>query len=135
MNQRSLNYGLSAGYPRQRYVTPKNATFTFLGLQSGIVYPIEAYISDVAGANVTFDGGAGATATAPAFWTAPEPVQLRDYSQVSGPTVVFKLRLAVNGINFPGLLRFENHLSTSPSRSPLSMAIPAGGLLTAIQLV
>lgn len=134
MNQRSLSYGLSAGYPRQRYVTPKNAVFTFLGLVTGTIYPIEAYISDVANGNVRFDSGAGAGATSSEFWTPPEPVQLRDYSQVSGPTVAFKLRLSVNGVNAPGLLRFEMHLSTNPFRPPLSLAIPAGARLSAIQL-
>lgn len=135
MNQRSLSYGLSAGYPRHRYVTPKNCVFTFLGLATGTIYPIEGYVSDVANANVTFDSGAGASATSEAFWTPPEPVQLRDYSQVSGPTVVFKLRLAVNGVNAPGLLRFEMHLSTNPYRPALSLGIPAGARLSAIQLV
>lgn len=135
MNQRSLCYGMSVGYPRQRYVTPKNAQFTFLGLQTGTIYPIEAYISDVDGANVTFDSGAGAKATSEPSWTPPEPVQLRDYSQVSGPTVAFKLRLAINGVNAPGLLRFEMHLSTNPFRPPLSLAVPAGARFSAIQLI
>ncbi|MBA7544193.1 hypothetical protein ES705_36545 [subsurface metagenome] len=135
MNQRSLNYGLSAGYPRMRYVTPKNAVFTFLGLMSGAIYPVEAYISDVDGANVTFDSGAGAKSTSEASWTPPEPVQLRDYSQVSGPTVAFKLRLSINGVNAPGLLRFEMHLSTNPYRPALSLAVPAGARFAAIQLI
>jgi len=118
-----------------RYVTPKNATFTFFGLQSGMIYPIEAYISDVANAAVRWDAGAGASATSSDSWIPPEPVQLRDYSQVSGPTVAFKLRLSINGVNAPGLLRFETHLSTNAYRPPLSLGIPAGARLTAIQLI
>lgn len=135
MNQRQLSYGLSAGYPRQRYVTPKNATFSFLGLITGVIYEIEAYLSDVANANVRFDSGAGATATSAEFWTPAEDCQLRDYAQVAGPTVIFKLRVAINGVNAPGLLRLESHLTTSPQRSPLSLMVSAGSRFSAIQLV
>lgn len=136
MNQRQLNHGgVSGGRPRMRYVTPKNCTFSFLGLATGVIYEIEGYVSDVANANVRFDSGAGSSATSAEFWTPPEDVQLRDYSQVAGPTVVFKLRVAINGINAPGLMNFLNHLSTDPFRSPVSLAVPAGGRFSAVQLV
>lgn len=136
MNQRQLAHGgISGGRPRMRYVTPKNATFSFLGLATGMIYEIEAYLSDVADANVRFDSGAGASATSAEFWTPAEDCQLRDYAQVSGPTVIFKLRIAINGVNAPGLLRLESHLTTSPFRSPVSLMVPAGSRFSAIQLV
>lgn len=135
MKLRQLSFEIFDGYPRMMYVTPKNAIFSFLGLSTGVLYPVEAYINDVANANVRFDSGAGASATSAEFWTPPENVQLRDYSQVSGPTVAFKLRLAINGINAPGLLRFEMHLSTNSFRPPLSLMVPAGGRFSAIQLI
>ncbi|KKL87476.1 hypothetical protein LCGC14_1934340 [marine sediment metagenome] len=135
MKTRQLSYEIFDGLPRMMYVTPKSATFSFLGLQTGVVYPIEAYISDVANANVRFDSGGGASATSAEFWTPPENVQLRDFAQVVGPTVAFKLRLSINGVNAPGLLRFEMHLSTLSFRPPLSLVVPAGGRFSAVQLI
>lgn len=126
--------GITQSRPRMRFVTPKNCTFTFLGLVTGQIYEIEGYVADVDKGNVRFDSGAGASATSADFWTPPEDCQLRDYAQVAGPTVTSKLRLAVNGVNTPGLLRYEAHLSTSPFRSPLSLYVPAGSRFSAVEL-
>jgi len=116
-------------------VTPTKCNFTFLGLQTGMTYPIEGYIADVANGNVKFDSGSGASATSDSFWTPPEPVQLRDISIKTGPTVTFKLRLVVNGINMPGLYRYEMHLSTLSYRPSISLGVPAGARFAAVEII
>lgn len=63
--------------------TPQYGGMFFRG-RSGATYPIDIYISDVNGALINFDGGAGAGSTSPTFWIAPEDVILEDYSQVTG---------------------------------------------------
>jgi len=118
-----------------RFVTPTKCIFTFLGLVSKLTYSIEGYIADVASGNVRFDSGSGASATSDTFWTPPEPVQLRDIAVKTGPTVTFKLRLVVNGVNMPGLFRYEMHLSTNPYRPPISLGIPAGGRFAAVEII
>jgi len=127
--------GITQGRPRMMFVTPTKAIFTFLGLQTGQTYPIEAYISDVANANVRFDSGQGASASSDTFWTPPEYVQLRDISIKTGPTVSFKLRLVVNGINQPGLYRYEMHLSTLALRPAISLAVAAGARFAAVEII
>ena len=116
-------------------VTPTKLNFTFLGLSTGMTYPIEGYIADVANANVRFDSGQGASATSDTFWTPPEPVQLRDISIKEGPTVTFKLRLVVNGVNMPGLYRYEMHLSTLSMRPAISLGVPAGARFAAVEII
>ena len=75
--------------------TPQYASFIFVGA-SGKTYAIDAYVSDVNAALVTFDGGAGAGASSPDFITFPENVVLRDYAQVTGTADTTKIRLLSN---------------------------------------
>lgn len=116
-------------------VTPTKAIFTFLGLQTGQTYPVEAYIADVDGGNVRFDSGSGASASSDTFWTPPELVQLRDISVKTGPTVTFKMRLIINGINQAGLYRYEMHLSTLALRPAISLAVQAGARFAAVEVI
>jgi len=109
-------------------------SFTFLGLASRLVYTIDAYVSDVANANVRFDSGSGASSTSDTFWAPPEPVQLRDFAMVTGTADTTKIRLVVNGVNTPNILRYTPHLTTNPMRPPLSLVVGAGGRFAAIQL-
>jgi len=106
-------------------VTPTYGTATFVGAQSGKTYSKDLYISDVAAALVTWDGGQGASATSPTDWIPPEPVVLTDLSIVTGPTVIFKLQLIRNSIPTGDILRLVPHLTTNSMRPPLRIGFGA----------
>jgi len=113
--------------------TPQYATFLFRGV-SGKTYAIDAYVSDVAGALVTFDGGNGAGASSPDFWTPPEDVILIDYSQVTGTADTTKVRLTVNGRPLQHILRYTIHLTSLNNRPSLQVGFKANSRFSAIQL-
>jgi len=98
---------------------PQTGTSIFRG-KSGAIYAIDTYISDVVGALVNFDSGAGASATSETFWTAPEDVTLVDFTIVTGLTDTFTLRLTANSRNLQSLIRHANHLNTLSFRPTLN---------------
>jgi hypothetical protein len=113
--------------------TPKYGIFRFKGV-SGKTYSIEVYVSDVANALITFDGGAGAGSSSPTFWIAPENCVLEDYSQVTGTADTEKLRLVVNGKPLNQILRYDVHVSTNSDRPKLAIGITKGAQLSAFQI-
>jgi len=113
--------------------TPQYATFVFKGM-SGKSYVVDAYVSDVANAMVTFDGGAGSGASSPDFWTPPEDVVLVDYSQVTGTADTTKIRLTSNGRPTGHILRYTIHLTSLNNRPQLQIGFRAGTRFSAIQL-
>jgi hypothetical protein len=113
--------------------TPQSATFVFVG-QSGQTYHVDAYVSDVAAANVRFDSGAGSGAATNTFWMPPENVTLTDVSIVTGTADTTRMRLVVNGRPLTSILRYVLHVSTNPYRPALRIGFAKGSQVTAIQL-
>lgn len=112
---------------------PQSGTIFAVGL-TGNNYSVDLYVSDVAGAPVRFDGGAGAGASSPDFYSFPEPVIIQDYSVVTGITDTTKIRITANGAPTPNILRHALHLTTIASRPRLSIKLKAGTRFSAIQI-
>lgn len=112
---------------------PQFGTYIFVGLRSQRVYNVDAYHSDVADALVNFDGGGGASATSPTSWTCPEPVLFLDQAIVTGMTDTTKLQILRNNQPTGDFLRFTQHLTTSPARSPVRLGFQQGTEFRAIQ--
>lgn len=113
--------------------TPQYGTFTFLGLQTGRVYNVDSYFSDVADALVTFDAGAGAATTSPSSWTTPEVCRLIDQAIVTGAADTTKIQLLANNQPTGDFLRYTQHLTTSAQRSPVSITFARAVDFRAIQ--
>lgn len=112
--------------------TPEYAAFVFRGA-SGRLYNVDAYVSDVAQALVTFDAGAGAGASSPNSWTAPEPVLLIDFAIVTGTADTTKIQLLRNNQPAGDFLRYTMHLTTSAYRSPVNLGFGRGVEVRALQ--
>lgn len=114
--------------------TPQYGTMLFRGRSSGQLYSVDIYISDVAGAQVRFDNGAGAGASAETFTTFNEPVILTDYAQVTGTADTEKIRITANNSPTPHILRYGIHLSTLNNRPVLNIPFRAGTRISGIQI-
>ncbi|MBA7672582.1 hypothetical protein ES703_80764 [subsurface metagenome] len=126
--------GLSDLYPRMRRVAaPEFATFTFVGLQSRRVYSTDVYYSDVVDSLINFDGGAGASATSPDSFTAPENILLTDIAVVTGGTDTKKFQILRGNQPTGDFIRHVPHLTTNPNRPQLSLGFRAGTQVRAIQ--
>lgn len=112
---------------------PQYGTFVFIGARSGRIYNVDAYHSDVADALVNFDAGAGASATSPTSWTAPETCLLIDHAIVTGMTDTTKIQLLRNNQPVGDFLRYTMHLTTSAQRAPVRVGIRAGTEFRCIQ--
>lgn len=114
--------------------TPQRAAFTFLG-KSGRVYSIDAYVSDVANAAVTFDPNGTAGASSLQYWQPPEDVTLVDYAQVTGTADTTALVLTQGGAIKAGtVLRYTVFLTSIATRPRLMIAFPANALIGAKQV-
>lgn len=113
--------------------TPQYCGFVFVGM-SGKTYIIDGYVSDVNGAAVTFDAGAGAGSTSETFWTPPEDVILKDYSMVTGTADTEKIRLTANGRPTQHVLRYGVHLTSLNNRPQLAIGFKAGTRVGALQI-
>ena len=99
-------------------------TMILTGLRSRKSYVVDMYLDDVADALVNFDGGAGASATSPEDWRAPEPVVLTDVAIVTGAAQT-KLQVLRNNAATGDMLRHTLQLNTLAKRP--SLAIGFGG--------
>jgi hypothetical protein len=107
-------------------VTATNGQATFQG-ESGRMYTIDIYISDVVAADVTFGVSGNAASTSNNYWKAPETVYLVDLSIVTGPTVMVALVPKSNDAIIPNYrFRIANFLSTLAFRPKLSVGWAAG---------
>jgi len=113
--------------------TPQYAVFSFIGLRTKRTYSVDAYVSDVADALVTFDAGAGAGTASPTSWTAPEPVILKDFAIVTGTQDTTKVQLLRNNQPTGDFLRYTMHLTTSAVRPGLVIGVPGMAEFRAIQ--
>lgn len=114
--------------------TPQYGTMSFRGQQSGELYEIDIYVSDVNGATVRFDGGAGAGSASAEFVTFNEPVRLVDYAQVTGTADTEKIRVTADGTPLKSMLRYGIHLSTLATRPALNIPFKAKTRIGAIQV-
>ncbi len=115
--------------------TPQFASFVFEGVNSGRIYNVDAYLSDVADALANWDGGAGAGATSPSSFTAPEPLVLRDFAIVTGMADTTKIQVLRNNQPTGDFLRYTMHLTTSALRSAIQLGFEQGVEVRAIQKV
>jgi len=113
--------------------TPQYGTMIFRGI-SGASYIKDVYISDVNGAPIRFDSGAGASATSQDFTKLPEDSYLVDFSVVTGTADTTKIRLTGNGSPSGFLLRYSIHLTTIATRPQLAIGVNAGTNFGAIQM-
>ncbi len=112
---------------------PQYGTAVLKGLQSGRIYNVDAYFSDVGDGLANFDGGGGASATSPTSFTLPENCILGDFSIVTGMTDTTKVQVLRGNQPTGDFLRFTQHLTTSAQRSPLQVGFRAGTELRMIQ--
>jgi len=113
--------------------TPQRGSLIFEG-SSGMRYTKEIYISDVAAANITLNGGAGAGTGSPTKWTAPEWIALVDASIVTGTAETTKIQLTRDGVPTGDIVRYANHLTTLNNRPRLGVVFAPGSEVGAIQL-
>ena len=113
--------------------TPQFGSMLFIG-RSGRRYAKDIYLSDVANAAVRFDAGLGAGAATETSWTAPEPVLLQDYAQVTGTADTTKIALTRNGVPTGDILRYTVHLTSLNNRPFMQVPFLAGDKIGANQL-
>jgi hypothetical protein len=107
--------------------------FVFQG-RSGRIYTINAAISDVVGAAVTFNANGAAAAGSNQYWRCPEPVVLTDAAFITGPTVAAGMIMTQDGAVVAGsALLLAGQLNTLATRVALKVAFPAGSLIGATQ--
>lgn len=112
---------------------PQFGTVVLRGLRSQRIYNVDVYHSDVVDGLANFDGGGGASATSPTSFTCPEPVVMIDQSIVTGMTDTTKLQVLRGNQPTGDFLRYTQHLTTSPARSPIMLGFNQGVELRAIQ--
>ena len=113
-------------------VTASFGTLIFKGRSK--TYSVDFAISDVIGANCTFDSGQGASATSLSFWKVPENVILTDIAIVTGNTVTTNLIPSVDGQIIGGVRYRETiFLSTLATRPALGLGISQGRNFSLIQ--
>ena len=112
---------------------PQYGTAVLKGLRSGRIYNVDVYHSDVVDGLANFDGGGGASATSPTSFTLPEDCILADVSIVTGMTDTTKVQVLRGNQPTGDFLRFSQHLTTSPARSPIQLGFKQGVELRCIQ--
>lgn len=115
------------------YATPQYGGMFFVGTK-GETYPVDIYVSDVNGARINWDGGAGAGSTSPTYWKAPVDVILTDYSMVTGTADTEKIRLLRDSKPTGHVLRYVPHLTSNSNRPRLRIGFKKGTEISAVQI-
>lgn len=114
-------------------VTPVNGTMTARG-NSGRIYQVDFYFSDVVGAAVTFNPNGAAVAASQTYWIPPESVVLTSISQAAGNTVALGMVLAENGAVRPGsTIRLANTVNTLARVPTFAIGFAGGSQIGATQ--
>lgn len=100
---------------------------------SGRGYAKNVYFDDTAGNLINWDGGAGASATSPENWTAPENCRMVDFC-LAAATGQTKTQININDKGTGDILLNAVHLVSVTNRPMPGVVIPAGAKVTAIQL-
>ena len=111
---------------------PQYATFEFVGV-SGKTYFKDAYLSDVASANVRFDGGGGSGTASPVYWKLPEDAALVDFAINTGMTDTTNIRLTINSAPTGHVLRYAQHVNTIATRPAINIGFEENAEFGAIQ--
>lgn len=113
---------------------PRYGTAVFRG-NSGRVYNVDIYVSDVANALVNWDAGNGASSTSLNYWKAPENCIMIDLSLASGLTDTTNVVMTSDGAQLPGArLRYANYLNSLSLRPAINLGFRAGSNVSAIQV-
>lgn len=107
---------------------------SFRGRQTGQLYPIDIYISDVAGQTLRFDGGNGAGAASTQYVTFGEPVILEDVAILVGGTDTEKFRVTANEKPLPHVIRYSLQLNTLNNRAKLNIPFQANTRISGFQI-
>lgn len=101
--------------------------------QGGRSYNVDVYCDDSAGDPVRWDGGAGASATSPTFWTAPENVMMTDVV-LAAATAQTKTQVNRNNVGTGHILRNSVVLASVNTRPALRIPFGAGSQVSLTQL-
>lgn len=112
--------------------TPETGVLTFAG-QSGKVYSLSFYSSDVLGASVTFSMVGLAGTGSQTFWITPETVRLVGASIITGQTVSTIGRIQVNDVDIGTPLAWANVVNTLATRDFPPIVIGGGKKFTIVQ--
>ncbi len=113
--------------------TPQNGTMTFVG-QSGRIYSINFYLSDVAAAAVRFSQTTKAGASSDTSVRLPENAVLRDIAVVTGTADTTSITLTSDGaIKNGAVFMYTPHLTTIANRPQISIGFEKGALIGALQ--
>lgn len=116
-------------------VTPTTGTLNAIGLKTKQTFNISFYLSDVVGANVTFEPAGTAGSSSQTTFVPAESMRIYRASIKTGPTVASGMLLNVSGMPIPGaLIDITTYLSTNPTPPPINIVIPAGLPLGAKQV-
>jgi len=108
-------------------VTPTTGTLNMVGLKTKQTFNCSFYISDVVGANVTFEPAGTATSSSQTSFVPPEPMLIYRASIKTGPVASTGILLNVSGMPIPGAsIDITTYLSTNPTPPPINIRIPAG---------
>ncbi len=113
---------------------PQRGTLTCRSLDGKRGFSVDMYLSDVVGANVNFDSGAGAGTGSETFFTFKEAVIITDFSLPTGMTDTTLMRWVGDGVPSLNTLRYAQHLNTLNNRPVPGVIVNAGSRLGAIQL-
>lgn len=105
---------------------------TFVG-RGGNSFSVDLYCDDTAGNPVRWDGGSGASATSPTFWTAPSDCIMIDFV-LAAATGQTKTQINRNNLSTGNILRNSVYLASITTRPPLRVPYMAGNQVTATQL-
>ena len=114
---------------------PKYGTF-YGTTKSGKPVSADVYYSDVAGAHLTFDSGAGASSSSDTNKSFAEDVILTDFSLDAGAAGTYactNFRVIMNGTPTDNVIRVKNHLNTLNNRPPIRLKMRKGTTISGIQ--
>lgn len=114
--------------------TPQHAVLQFVGLQSKRSYSLDAYVSDLANALVTFDSGIGASATSDTSYICPENMVMTDIAFATGLADTKRVRLVRNQIPTGDTFDYAIHDDGIASRPRLVKTFGRGDKIALIQL-
>jgi len=109
------------------------ASLQAVGLQTGQSYNVDCAVPDAVATQWTFDDGAGATTTSPAWYSFPEDVMLIDISMAAAPTAT-RGRITSNGVPSGNVIRYVSHLYSLNNRPRIGVKVKAGNRVGIVQL-
>jgi hypothetical protein len=100
---------------------------------SGKTYTADVYIPDATGTLLTFNAAGLAASTSPSELRFPENVVITDITTAAAPTAVGAAFKVNSGVLFGGTIRWADRINTLSTRHKMSIPVPAGAALSALQ--